>query len=168
MTEAVLSRQPLGTPLRGRSDQSLSRFIGTRRDLRPLPPLSLPSFLSLPFGVFLNTQVHPSPWCVPGRLFRSWEHLSPFLFLPPLSSFSFPLSLSLSLSFFFSFFPPLSFLPGCPWMLLSLLGTLLFFSWCVLGRLCRSWEHRRFLFCFSFFSLFSPSPPSLVRGVLTY
>ena len=32
----------------------------------------------------------------------------------------------------------------------------LLISWCVLGRLCRSWEHRRFLL---FFSLLSPPLP---------
>ena len=81
----------------GQSDRSISRFIGTCRDLNFLPPPTLPAFWGVPE---CNTQVHPSPWCVPGRLFVAGNTC----LLPSLSS-SFLLSLSLSLSFslFFSF-----------------------------------------------------------------
>ena len=117
----------------------------------PLGPVgaSIP-FLPCPSSFFAfwgvpgcNTQVHPSPWRVPG-------HTCPLPLLPSSFSFSLSLFLSVSLSLCLSVslslclslslsslsFHPLSFLPLDASV-----------SWCVLGHLCRSWEHCR---CFSF------------------
>ena len=135
----------------------LLRFVGTCRELSPPPPPSLPlSFFAFWGFPEWSTQDHPSLSLVcPWTTVRSWEHL-PF-------SFSF-LSLSLPLSFFLSFlsfFPLFTFL--LPWVSLDAFviagnPSPLFF-WCVLGRLCRSWEHLPFLsFLFLFSSL--PTPPS--------
>ena len=53
-----------------RATKAFLRFIGTCRDLNPLPPPTLPFFSPCLFGGIpeCNTQVHPSPWWVPGRL----------------------------------------------------------------------------------------------------
>ena len=119
-----------------------------RGSLEPVGTPTLPLFPLCLLGCFRmqHSGAHPSPWCVPGRLFVAGNTC----LLPSLSSnFLLGLSLSLSLSLFFSF---LSFPFLLAWV-----------SWCVLGRLCRSWEHRRFLLLFSFLS-----HPSLPHAQCTY
>ena len=89
----------------------------------------------------------------PWTLARSWEQLSTsFSFLLFLFSLFLSFSLSLFLSFSLSFLPLPSCLgvPGCFRHSLLLL--------CVLGRLCRSWEHLPFMSFLLFFLLFSPYP----------
>ena len=89
----------------------------------------------------------------PWTIVRSWEHL-PF---SPL-----PFSPSLFLSFSFSSLHPL------PWASLDafvIAGSPSFLG-CVLGRLCRSWEHLCFLLSLLLFSS-SPPPSFLARGVFT-
>ena len=134
-----------------------------------LAPMEPSPFLSLLSGVFLNGIFRITPlflWCVPGRLFVAGNTCLFFLFSPLPFSPSFFLSFFLFfLSFFLSFFPFSLFTFLLPWVSLDAFviagnPSPLFF-WCVLGRLCRSWEH------LPFFSpptlLFSPYP-SLLSG----
>ena len=85
--------------------QGSIKSVGTLTPFLPLPSLSFFAFWGVPE---CNTQVHPSPWCVPGELLVA-GNTCPLPFL---------LSLSLSLSFSLSA-PSPSFLLGCPWMLSS-------------------------------------------------
>ena len=113
---------------------------------RPYPPLP-----SSPFRhpeVFLNVILTFTPLSLvcPWTLVRSWEHLS--------SSFSFP-----SLSFLLPFLYLLLVWVSLDAFVIAGNPSPLFF-WCVLGRLCRSWEHLlplSFLLCL--FSLLSPHLP---------
>ena len=135
-----------------RSGPSSFRLTGVCRDLSPLPP-PLPSSLPLfcPLGVFLNVILRFTPlshWCVPGRF--SWEHLS--------SSFSFP-----SLSFLLPFLSLLLVWVSLDAFVIAGNPSRLFF-WCVLGRLCHSWEHllplsSPFLSSLAFSLLSLPLPP---------
>ena len=128
----------------------------------PPPPLSFlpfPSPSSSFWGVpECNAQVHPSPWCVPGRSLVAGNTcaLPSFLFLP--FSLSLCLSVSLSLSSFFSPFLLSGGVPGC-----SRHSWEPFHFWCVLGRLSRSWEHLGFFLSLLFFSSFF-HPSFFARG----
>ena len=168
------SCQPFWHGVRGRSGRSLFKtrwsLSGPLSPSSPYPPL----LLSLPFWGIpeCNTQVYPSPWCVPGRLRVAGNTcFRPFFFLfsfPSLSlsrslSLSLSLSLSFSLSLFFFFLSPSSFflgVPGCvrhSWEpFSSSLGVSL--DACVVdGNTFFSFPF------FFFFLLFSPCP-SLLSG----
>ena len=124
-----------------------------------VPPFPFPPpFLSLLFGVFLNGILRITSfflWCVPGRLFVAGNTCL-FLFSP------LPFFLSFFLFFFLS---SLHLLP--PWVSLDAFviagNPFPLFLWCVLGRLCRSWEHLLPLSFLLFLFLFSPYP-SLPSG----
>ena len=80
--------------------KACSRFIGTCRDLSPLPPPALRSFPEC------NTQVYPSPWCVPGRLRVAGTSVSlDACVVAGNTFFSFP--------FFFFFLPFSPYPPSC-------------------------------------------------------
>ena len=113
-----------------------------------------PFLLPSPPLLFLNVILRFTPLSLvcPWTLVPSWERLPFFL---PLFSLSLPLSFSLC------FLSSPSFFLGCPWVLSSQLGALPF--WCVLGRLCRSWEHLCVPLSLLLFSS-SPSTPLSSRA----
>ena len=55
------SSQPVWRGVRGRGGQSHSGLIGVCRDLNTLPRPTLPLFLLLSFGVFLNVALRNTP-----------------------------------------------------------------------------------------------------------
>ena len=182
MTAAVRGGSPRASRTWSQRPKFVQGSLEPVASLVPPPSPSLPPFF-LAFWGFpeWNTQDHPFLSLVcPWTTVRSWEHL-PFSFLSsPFLSFSLSLFLSFFLSvflsfflsFFPSFFPLFTFLP--PWVSLDafvIAGNLFpLFLWCVLGRLCRSWEHLlplSFLLFLFLFSPYSPPPVGTLEWVAT-